>query len=177
MAMSANEMNERDDRAFEREIRAAYEEMDPTPEAETRMLAALKAGQAKAAADEKPAAEEIPQAERVTATPIEVQPVKRERKRIAPWKVALPAAACLALAAIGVGVVTQATTPAPSPAPIVASENAKAESSDTGVAEGATGLTANSAPEPLMDAATESDAYEEAVDSGMPVIWATSFAV
>lgn len=109
MAMTAKDINDREDLALEQMLRGAYEEMDPTPEAEARMLAALKAAQAgKAegteAAAASPAAIPVAAAVNPAVTPIEVQPAKSARKRIAPWKVALPAAACLALAALGIGV-------------------------------------------------------------------------
>ncbi|MDO4401126.1 MAG: VWA domain-containing protein [Coriobacteriia bacterium] len=100
--MSANTVNEHDDRMLEQALRGAYDQMDPAPEQEGRMLAALKAAQAQRQAEvpEPEAAPDISASE----PPIAVQPVKTARKRVAPWKVALPAAACLALAAIGVGV-------------------------------------------------------------------------
>ena len=124
MNMSANEMNERDDRGIEtqleQELRGAYEAMDPTPETETRMLAALKARQADKDQDAETApvtSADAASAQGVDApsadAPIAVQPVKTPRKRIAPWKVVIPAAACLALAAIGVGVFNQGNSLAP----------------------------------------------------------------
>ena len=107
--MPANEIPERDDRAFEQALHGAYDQMDPTPEAEARMLAALKAARAAKIADE--------------VTPIEVKPIEKQgRKRIAPWKVALPAAACLALAAIGVGVFMNAPEPNAMPTPSISTE-------------------------------------------------------
>ena len=106
--MSANEMNGREDRAleqdtvFDQQIRGAYEALDPTPEAEARMLNALKAAQAAKVESTAPATSTTPE------SPIQVTPVKKERKRIAPWKIAVPAAAaCLALAVVGFGLVAQ----------------------------------------------------------------------
>ena len=65
------------------------------------MLVALKAAQAQQQAE---ASETVPEPPATPEPPVATQPEKAARKRIAPWKVALPAAACLALAAIGVGV-------------------------------------------------------------------------
>lgn len=103
-----------------RAVRAAYETMGPTQEAQERMLAGLRAavGQAEGA-QEKGAQEEGACAEgaRVRAAQAKTAPAKvaskwgavaddaPRRRRALPWwaRVALPAAACLALVA-GVGV-------------------------------------------------------------------------
>ena len=111
--MPANEMHDRElhDVQFDQDIRAAYDAMDPTPEAEARMLSALKAAQAQKAA---------------AAVPPNVKPVdttgKQHRRKIAPWKVALPAAACLALAAIGIGMVMNAPEPNEMPMASISTE-------------------------------------------------------
>ena len=103
-----------------RAVRAAYETMGPTQEAQERMLAGLRAavGQAEGA-QEKGAQEEGACAEgaRVRAAQAKTAPAKvaskwgavaddaPRRRRALPWwaRVALPAAACLALVT-GVGV-------------------------------------------------------------------------
>ena len=102
MAMSANPMNNRNDQALDRKIRAAYDAMDPSAEAEARMLAALKAFQAAGGADD-PTSKDVGH-DAASDEAGAFTPVKAARKKTAPWKVVLPAAACLALAAIGVGV-------------------------------------------------------------------------
>ena len=78
-----------------REIREAYEAMGPTPEAEARMLAQLRvAAKARAGRVEDSEAAAYHLAVRTSA----VAPARR--KRVPRWaKVALPAAACLALVA------------------------------------------------------------------------------
>lgn len=103
-----------------RAVRAAYETMGPTQEAQERMLAGLRAavGQAEGA-QEKGAQEEgaCVEGARVRAAQAKAAPAKvaskrgavadgaPRRRRALPWwaRVALPAAACLALVA-GVGV-------------------------------------------------------------------------
>ncbi|MDO4532971.1 MAG: VWA domain-containing protein [Coriobacteriia bacterium] len=147
--MPANEMHDRElhDAQFDQDIRAAYDAMDPTPEAEARMLSALKAAQAQKAA---------------TAVPPNVKPLdttgKQQRRKIAPWKVALPAAACLALAAIGVGVFMNAPAADTMPTPSISTEL------DTeGAVNAAPAMSAEKAAESSEAAA---DSYT-AVESGM----------
>ena len=120
--MSTNQMNPHEtpeprDDAFEQDIRAAYEAMDPTPEAESRMLAALKAAEAKKAESEDAGSAETaaPSATDVPGNVVPIDPAdKQKRRRVAPWKIALPAAACLVLAAVGFGVMgNQAQNTAP----------------------------------------------------------------
>jgi len=145
--MTANTAREHEDQAFEQALRGAYEEMDPTPEAEARMLAALKAAQEDAGGKqpeaEAPGAAEQPEAEAPDAAepeanaPGAAEPAKSARKRIAPWKVALPAAACLVLAAIGIGAVMSQPAdlvepPAPSSPEVIEPKAGANSAPDTG---------------------------------------------
>ena len=101
-------------------LKGAYDAMDPTPEQEDRMLAALLEAQSANAQD----AEEVqPDAG------IAITPSANRSSRFKVWKIAVPLAACLALGAIVVG-----TSPTPSyqaEPPVQASQSAQPTSSKT----------------------------------------------
>lgn len=79
---------------MENKIRAAYDEMNPTPEQEERMLAALQAAQRDA---ENASVEQ-------GAASFEAKPAPaRKRAGLSAWKIAVPVAACLVVGAIAVG--------------------------------------------------------------------------
>ena len=85
---------------MEDKIRAAYDQMNPTPEQEERMLAALQAAQQdaeNAATGQEEAAEKAPAS-------FEAKPAAaRKRSGFSAWKVVAPVAACLVVGAIAIG--------------------------------------------------------------------------
>lgn len=93
---------------MEDKIREAYDRMDPTPEQEERMLAALQeaqqqmaaSGEAAEKAQEPAASASAPEVRSFEATPAPAS----KRKAFSAWKIAAPLAACLVVGAIAVGV-------------------------------------------------------------------------
>ena len=123
---------------MEEKIRAAYEQMNPTPEQEERMLAALLQAQEQAAAEggpmaseqmktpnddsgEKTSARETAMDGVAGATEAEQamssanDPAKStaepRRKRFSAWKALLPVAACLVVGAVLIGIGSQVGAP------------------------------------------------------------------
>jgi len=85
---------------MEDKIRAAYDQMNPTPEQEERMLAALQAAQRDA---ENAATGQEEVAEKAPAS-FEAKPAAaRKRPGFSAWKVVAPVAACLVVGAIAIG--------------------------------------------------------------------------
>ena len=89
---------------MEDKIRAAYDQMDPTPEQEKRMLEALMAAQANMQEESggTPGSEPASAVKAVPGGRIAEPSAKRTGMK--PWKIALPIAACLAVVAVLVGV-------------------------------------------------------------------------
>ena len=144
---------------MEDKIRAAYDEMNPTPEQEERMLTKLLAAQGEAQDSAKEgvkanvasvSATEVlsSAADQVTAT-AQASPRRRAPKA---WKVALPLAACLAVVAVLVGV-TMVNPAAPSP-------DASSEKSSQSAAKSERDARTE-APQALnaQDMATETEGY------------------
>ena len=165
--------NDKLDRDLEQSLKGAYDAMDPTPEQEERMLAALVEAQGAAialASAEK--AEPIASATsqqggvgEAASMPAEGQsapnqPVANRTRGIKAWKVALPLAACLAVGAVVIGVASQA----PSASTTVESVAAQsASSSTTSVKTESTEVRSNKGEVGLMmtDSAMEAGAAEE----------------
>ena len=118
------------DPVLEQELHAAYDAMDPTPEQEERMLAALLAAQEAAheadaagladAEGEQDAAAESGAPEAPKASGIKeaatsntaANPAANRSRTIKPWKVALPLAACLVAGAVVIGIAGQGSNAA-----------------------------------------------------------------
>ena len=144
---------------MEEKIKAAYEQMDPTPEQEERMLAALLEAQAATSGAQDTAAERAQK----TTSGVGAEP---QRRRFNAWKAVLPVAACLVVGAVLIGVGSQFAAPS-AQAPVQ-----QAASSASGTAdEDATSATAASnkatdaaATNASTEARNAADAYEEDVD-------------
>ena len=148
---------------MEEKIKAAYEQMDPTPEQEERMLAALLEAQAAASGAQGTQPEEQTAANEAQATAPDVSAEPR-RKRFNAWKAVLPVAACLVVGAVLIGVGSQLVAPsAQAPVQEAASSvsGAANEFAATAAASGKAADAASSAPAEARNAA---DAYEEDVD-------------
>ena len=121
------------DAELEQALRGAYELMDPTPEQESRMFAALM--EARREAEDDSALESPNKAEPDRAA----EPQPNRAKVIKPWKIALPIAACLIFGAVafGVGQLSPTTSNAPielSSQAAPTSNSAKTASSDSEMA-------------------------------------------
>ena len=103
-----------------RALKGAYDAMDPTPEQENRMLAALLDAQSANAQD---VGEAQPDAGVV------ITPSANRSSRFKVWKIAVPLAACLALGAILVG--TNQTPSYQAEPPVQASQSAQPTTSKT----------------------------------------------
>ena len=145
---------------MEDKIRAAYDQMDPTPEQEKRMLEALLAAQANMQ-EEPGAAQGTGLDDTVKAVPGgRVAEPSAKRTGVKPWKIALPIAACLAVVAVLVGVT--AVGPMGTGASQASSTTARVESASSSAANIASDAQAPSGDR--SSAAAAPDAVTEIVD-------------
>ena len=158
----AEEFDVRDSLLMEA-VKGAYESMDPTPEQEKRMLAALLEAQAQVRADAVDGGEDGSQAQggsqsqdgpqaQSGSQPQVGAPASRKRP-FKVWKIAVPLAACLALGAVVIGVAN-----APSPSKYAADSNAAVEVSANAATEGVA--------EKALSEVYEEDCYEYDGDAG-----------
>ena len=170
---------------MESKIRAAYDEMDPTPEQEQRMLAALQQAQAAHEAKGEQGAHAVHGTQNEGQTQPATEPKQpsaqqahdviagmagkdgqaspsQKRQGFRIWKAAVPVAACLVLVAIGVGVVAGGSN---APSPNVTATTAKVESTSSD-ASNAAGQAASTSLRADSMAETDSVYAEELADAG-----------
>ena len=147
---------------MEDKIREAYDKMNPTPEQEERMLAALQEAQLKMEGERPESAQRTAREEGPASFEARPAPAKK-RGGFSAWKVAVPVAACLVVGAIavGTGVLGQpnAATEAVAPSNVSAPSSAgSAMSANSGNA--AAKPTRETESFVMKDEAMVADAYE-----------------